>query len=92
MPRNTEGETLTHLRNSVAEARAAEASPNCDWCRSHITAYRIIGEDLVRIAELGEDVGRGEITAFARRVGEVAERLGALGALGRIVHRVKGLG
>lgn len=86
------GKSVDHLRAAVMELRSAEHSEGCAWCRSHITDLRILGEDLVRVAELGEDAGRGELGAFARRTGDLAERLGALGVLGRIVHRVKGLG
>ena len=84
--------TTYHLRNAVAELRRAEAATDCGFCRSHVTTLRVLGEDLVRLAELGEDVGRGEIGELARRLGRAAEEIGALGMLGRIVHRIKGLG
>lgn len=81
-----------HLRAAVLELREAEASEGCAWCRSHITAVRVLTEDLVRVAEMGEEIGRGEVGDLARRIGRLAEEIGALGVLGRIVHRVKGLG
>lgn len=83
---------LVHLRRAVTELSVAERDEGCAWCRSHITDLRILAEDLVRVAEMGEDVGRGELGSLSRRVGNLAERLGALGVLGRIVHRLKGLG
>jgi hypothetical protein len=85
------GRGVDHLRAAVSELRAAEASESCAWCRSHVVAVRVLCEDLVRIAEMGEDVGRGEVGELARRIGRAAEEIGALGTLGRIVHRVKGL-
>lgn len=86
------GRAIDHLRAAVMEMRAAEGSEDCAWCRSHIASVRVLAEDLVRAAEMGEDIGRGEVGAFALRVGRAAEEIGALGMLGRIVHRVKGLG
>lgn len=86
------GRAPDHLRSAVAELRLAEAAEDCGWCRSHIRDLRVLGEDLVRMADLGDDIGRGEVGKFARRVGDVAERMGALGILGRVVHRVKGMG
>lgn len=82
---------VAHLRAAVAELRGAETSEECGWCRSHIVAVRVLTEDLVRVAEMGEDVGHGEVGEFSRRVGRFAEEIGALGVLGRVIHRVKGL-
>lgn len=82
---------VDHLNAAVSELRTAEASEECGWCRSHIASVRILAEDLVRVAEMGGDIDRGEMGGFARRVGKVAEDIGALGVLGRIVHRLKGL-
>jgi len=86
-----EGPSLTHLRAAVAELSAAENDEGCAWCRSHIAGLRVLAEDLVRIAELGQEVGRGEIKEYARRLGDLAEKVGALAALGRIIHAVKGV-
>ena len=83
--------SVDHLRAAIGSLRAAEEGEGCAWCRSHITELRVLAEDLVQIAQLGEDAGRGEIGAIARRVGSLAEKLGALGILGRIVHRLKGI-
>ena len=92
MSRGKEGAGTAHLRAAVAELRAAEASEGCAWCAKHVRTVRVLTEDLVRLAELGDDVGRGEIGELARRLGRAAEEIGALGMLGRIVHRIKGLG
>lgn len=82
---------LIHLRAAVRELREAEDETGCAFCKAHVTELRVLAEDLVQVARLGEDAGRGEIGTLARRIGSLAERLGALGALGRVIHRVKGL-
>jgi hypothetical protein len=91
MPRRQEDDGTTHLRTAVAELLAAESSQNCSWCASHIRSVRVLTEDLVHLAELGDDIGRGEIGNLARRIGTTAEEIGALGMLGRLLHRIKGV-
>lgn len=84
--------SLGHLELALSELRAAERDEGCAWCKSHVTEVRILTEDLVHAAQMSEDLGRGELTEFSKRVGRTAERIGALGMLARIVHRVKGVG
>jgi hypothetical protein len=85
-----QGRSIDHLRAAVGELREAEAGEGCAFCRSHITDLRILGEDLVGIAELGERVGTGQLGSLSRRIGALAERTGALAVLGRLLHRMKG--
>ena len=91
MRRGEEDGAVGHLRRAVDELRSAERAESCAWCRSHVTALRVLAEDLVPLAELGEDAARGEVGALSRRIGEAAESIGALGMMGRLLHRVKGL-
>jgi hypothetical protein len=83
--------TVNHLRDALTSLRAAENSIDCTFCRGHVRSLRILCEDLIRITELGEEIGQGEVGELARRVGNLAERLGALSVLGRLIHRIKGL-
>ena len=80
---------IIHLTAAVRELRLAEEDTGCEFCRGHIRELRVLAEDLVRAAELGEDLGRGQVGDMARRIGSLAERLGALGALARIIHWAK---
>ncbi len=91
MPRRQKADGTAHLRAAVTELLAAEASQNCAWCAAHVRSIRVLTEDLVHLAELGDDVGRGEIGTLARRIGTAAEQIGALGMLGRLLHRLKGV-
>ena len=72
--------------------REAERKETCDFCRSHITATRVLLEDLVAVADMGDDLRKHEeLRRLSLRLGEVGESIGGLAVIARVIHRVKGL-
>ena len=77
-----------HLANAVTELRAAEASEDCSWCRSHIRELRVLTEDMLALARAGDELGAAKLS---RRVGSLLERIGALSIMARMMHGWKRL-
>ena len=88
-PRNArmKGSEL-HLASAVTELRAAEASEDCTWCRSHIRELRVLTEDMLALARAGDELGAAKLS---RRVGSLLERIGALSIMARMMHGWKRL-
>lgn len=79
----------THLSAAVAELKAAEGAEDCSWCRSHIRQLRILTEDMLALAQAGDQLGAAKLS---RKAGAMLEQIGALSVMARIMHRVKGGG
>jgi len=81
--------SAAHLSAAIAELRAAEDSEDCSWCRSHIRQLRVLAEDMLALAQAGDQLGAAKLS---RQAGALLERIGALSVMARILHRLKGVG
>ncbi len=82
---NTAG---AHLSNAIGELRAAEEAEDCSWCRSHIRDLRVLCEDMLALAEAGDQLGAAKLS---RKAGAMLEKIGALSVMARMMHMVKGV-
>ncbi len=87
----SEEAALVHIVRAVQELRAAEAEVDCAWCRSHVHDVRVIAEDLADVAWLAAEIRDPSTRDMLRKVGIIADRLGALTLLAKVFHRVRGL-
>jgi len=91
-PTATPVSSVGWINEAVWTLRAAEEVETCPYCRSHIVSMRVLCEDLLAVAEMGDDLRKHEaLRRLAVRMGEVGESVGALSFVARVIHRVKGL-
>jgi hypothetical protein len=80
------------IDQALARVRLAEEVETCPFCKSHITATRVVLEDLLAVAEMGDDLRKHErLRELSLRIGELGDRIGGFSVLARVIHRVKGL-
>ncbi len=87
----SEEAALVHVVRAVQELRAAEVEVDCPWCRSHVHDVRVVVEDLADVAWLAAELRDPAARNLLRKVGAVADHLGVLTLLAKIVNRIRGL-